>query len=144
MRGTFLWNYFEIKPSAWEEMSLEKFGFFFFSIFSFGGHLDQWSGAILEILVQGHERKIFEIILKSSYQHEMRYHSKIFFSIFSSGGHLVQCSGTILAILVQGYDRNISVKFWNEPWAWEEMSFKDFFSSSFSSGDHLVQWSGTI
>ena len=32
---------------------------FFFSVFSSGGHLVQWNGAILAISVQGHERNIY-------------------------------------------------------------------------------------
>ena len=38
-QGIFLWNYFEISPSVWEEMSFKVF----FSIFSSGGHF--FSGA---------------------------------------------------------------------------------------------------
>ena len=32
--------------------------YFFFSIFSFGGHRIQWSGTVLGILVEGHPRNI--------------------------------------------------------------------------------------
>ena len=53
MRETFLQNNVEIEPSA-REMS-----FNFFSIFSSGGHLFQWSETVLAILVQGHEMNIF-------------------------------------------------------------------------------------
>ena len=53
MRITFQWNYFEIKSLAWEDMLFKDF-----SIFSSGGHLAQWSGTILAILVQSQEINI--------------------------------------------------------------------------------------
>ena len=49
VKGTLLWNYFEIRTLAAEEMSFKGF-----SIFSSGRHFVQPIKAILVILVEGH------------------------------------------------------------------------------------------
>ena len=82
-RETFLWNYYEIEPSAWQ-MPFEDF--FLFS-------------ALAAKLICGVELEPFAWEANCS---AMLFKN---FSHFKSGSHLIYWSRTILAILVHGYNR---------------------------------------
>ena len=110
VRGTFMWNHFEIRLLAKEEMFKD-----FFSIFSSGGHFVQPSRTFLPVLVKDHKRNTS---VKLLWNRDTGSRGDVFwrfFSIFSSGSHFVQPSGAILVILVEGHWWNTSVQiFWNQ------------------------------
>ena len=110
-QGTFLWNYFEIEPLTWEEMSFK--GFLFSALAAVcsveQNHFSNFGREspkenFCEIILKLHEEEMSFKVVFFLFYFILFFFLLLFFVcvcvfFFNSGGHFVQRSGTVSAIL---------------------------------------------
>ena len=136
IRGTFLWNHFEIRPLA-KEMSFNVF----FSVFLLWW---QFCSSEWNYFSKGLEEKHFcEITLKSGHWPRRRCLLKFFFFQFLALAAIFSAKRSRFSNFGRGsLEEHFCANIFKSG-HWSRMRYCLRFSIC-SSGGHLVQWSGTI